>query len=102
MKSKLLVLAVAGLLAGGGLWLARSAWRSDKFALVGGTNETVSTVASAPVLRSASHQASTGVGSNMPPDHPKSGHTIRPPDQNRRFMDFTPEQRVQQARQGHG
>lgn len=43
--------------------------------------------------------ASPGTG----PDYPsRTRHVPEPPVPNRRFMDFTPEQRVQFARQGHG
>ena len=85
MKRKYLSLAIAALLAAGGLWLARSAWRAHTF-----------------------HQSSLGVGWKTPPSLPKpdqrlnSPARLAPPDPSRRFTDFTPEQRVQQARQGHG
>jgi hypothetical protein len=39
---------------------------------------------------------------NSNPVQPKPGHMLRPPDPNRHFTDFTPEQRVQFARQGQG
>src|SRR5262249_15939179 len=105
MKPKHLSLAIAALLAAGGLWFAWSAWRTDQF---------------------ASHKSSTGVGSKTvgepadtsnekpgenlgrgepkvsPPGQPKPGQMLRPPDPNRRFSDFTPEQRVEFARKGHG
>ena len=42
------------------------------------------------------------VGSNMSGAGPTPAHIPRPPIPNRRFQDFTPEQRVQLARQGHG
>ena len=114
MKTKHLSLAIAALVAAGGLWFARSAWRTHAF-----------------------HESSMDVGFKMPrrmrekPDvvmdgranrehrdinqgpemgaarydergHPKPGQMLRPPDPSRRFTDFTPEQRVQFARQGHG
>jgi hypothetical protein len=79
MKAKHLSLAIAALLAAGGLWLARSAWRTHAF-----------------------YKSSIGVGFKTPPDPPKPGQMLRPSDPNRRFTDFTPEQRVQFARQGHG
>jgi hypothetical protein len=37
-----------------------------------------------------------------PNNRPEPGHMLRPPDPSRRFTDFTPERRVQFARQGHG
>src|SRR5256885_15861223 len=47
-------------------------------------------------------KSSNGVGSEMPGARPKPGQMHQPPIPNRRFTDFTPEQRVQLARQGHG
>ncbi len=79
MKAKHLFLALAALLAAGGLWLARSAWRAH-----------------------ASHKSSMGVSAKMPRGGPKPGQMLRPPDPSRLFTDFTPEQRVEFARKGHG
>ena len=45
------------------------------------------------------NQMGSAVGSN---DGPATARTHRPPNPNRRFQDFTPEQRVKLARQGHG
>jgi len=102
MKPKHLSLAIAALLAAGGLWFAWSAWRTEQF---------------------ASHKSSTGVGfkttsenadttSEKPDENPgrrepkvsslgqlKPGQMLRPPDPMRKFWELTPEQRVQQARQ---
>jgi len=79
MKAKHLSLAIAALLAAGGLWLARSAWRTHAF-----------------------HKSSMGVGLKTPHGPPKPGQMLRPPDPSRLFRDFTPEERVQFAREGHG
>jgi hypothetical protein len=85
MKAKHLSLAIAALLGAGGLWLTRSAWRTPMF-----------------------HKSSMDVGSQAPHGPPKPGQMLNsparlaPPDPNRRFADFTPEQRVQFARKGHG
>jgi hypothetical protein len=94
MKAKHLFLAIAALLAAGGLWLARSDWRTH-----------------------ASNKSSTGVGletddgpsqDSRPHGQPKPGQMLNPParlappDPTRRFRDFTPEQRVEFARKGHG
>jgi len=79
MKAKHLSLVLAALLAAGGLWLARSAWRTHAF-----------------------QKSSMGVGFKTPHGRPKPGQMLRPPDPSRRFTDFTPEQRVQFARKGHG
>jgi len=79
MKAKHLFLAIAALLAAGGLWFASAAWRTH-----------------------ASHESSMGVGFKRPHGQPKPGQMPRPPEPNRRFTDFTPEQRVEFARKGHG
>ena len=80
MKAKRLFLVIVVLLAaGGGLWLARS----DR-----PTN--------------ASNKSSLGDGLETPHNLTKPGQILRPPDQSRRFRDFTPEQRVEFARKGHG
>ncbi len=105
MKAKHLSLAIAAVLAAGGLWLARSAWRTHAFQKpsmgVGGHNFDPNSVASLPKA------LQTGPAPG-PSDRPKPGQTLNapsrlaPPAPNRRFTDFTPEQRVQFARQGHG
>jgi hypothetical protein len=80
MRKKHLFLGIAALLVAGGLWLARSAWRAP-----------------------ASHPSRiSGTGPEAPRDHPSSGQQLRPPDQTRKFRDFTPEQRVEFARKGQG
>ena len=79
MKRKHLFLAIAALLAAGGLWFARSAWRTHTV-----------------------HRSSMGVGFEAPHDGPKSGQVLRPPDPSRLFTDFTPEERVEFARKGRG
>ena len=85
MKRRHLFLATAALLAAGGLWLVRSGWRTH-----------------------ALQKSSMGMGFKMPHGPPKPGQMLNwparlaPPDPTRRFRDFTPEQRVQFARQGHG
>lgn len=79
MKAKHLFVAIAVLLAAGGLWLARSTWRNQ-----------------------ASSKENLEVGSKTSSGPPKPGEMLRPPDPTRRFRDFTPEQRVEFARKGHG
>jgi hypothetical protein len=106
MKRKHLSVAIAALLAAGGLWFAISGWRSDHSAFhrsrtgVGaktphGTNLNPTSAAS---LRTASQ---TGAAHGAI-DGPKPSHTLRPPNQTRRFADFTPEERVEFARKGRG
>jgi hypothetical protein len=85
MKAKYLFLALAALLAAGGLWFAQSAWRTHAFP-----------------------KSSMGVGFETLDGPPKPGQMLNPParlappDPTRRFWDFTPEQRVEFARKGHG
>ena len=79
MKAKHLCLAIAALLAAGGLWLARTARRTH-----------------------APHKSNLDVGFKTAEGRPKPGQMLRPPDPSRRFTDFTPEQRVEFARKGHG
>lgn len=79
MNRKYLLLALASVLAVGGVWLSRSTYRS-----------------------AAIHQSTSDVGIETSPGAPKSGQILRPPDPVRRFTDFTPEQRVEFARRGHG
>jgi hypothetical protein len=99
MKRKHLFLAVAAVLAAGGLWFARSAWRTQAFHTssmgVGTVHQVQSDDINAQPARSQS-------ASEMSHGTPKPGQMLRPPDPTRRFTDFTPEQRVQFAREGHG
>jgi hypothetical protein len=93
MKAKHLSLAIAALLAAGGLWFAWSAWRTHAFhkSSMGAGFETPQ-----------GHESSMGVDFKRPHGQPKPGQMLRPPEPNRRFTDFTPEQRVEFARTGHG
>jgi hypothetical protein len=93
MKRKHLSLAIAALLAAGGLWFAWSAWRTH-----------ASPKSSMGVGFKTPHgqKSSMEVGFETPDGRPKPGQKLRPPDPTRRFMDFTPEQRVEFARKGHG
>ena len=75
LESKHLSLATAALLAAGGLWLARPAWRTH-----------------------AIQKSSLGIGFKTPHGPPRPGQMLRPPAPSRRFTDFTPEQRVEFAR----
>ena len=104
MKAKHLSLALAALLAAGGLWLARSAWRTHAFhqssmgvsvKMPRGPNFDPNSAASLP----GASQTGAAPG---PDNRPKPGQMLRPPDPSRRFTDFTPEQRVEFARKGHG
>ncbi len=112
MKAKRLFLAIAAPLAAGGLWLAQSAWRAHRQLVsqnssMGAGFKISSTPDSTPSSRTF-QRPSMGAGSKMPRGRPKPGQRLnsparlRPPNPNRLFEDFTPEQRVQFARQGHG
>ena len=79
MKAKHLSLAMAALLAAGGLWFAWSACRTHAF-----------------------QKSTMGVSFKTQNGRPKSGQMLRPPDPIRKFWELTPEQRVQQARQPNG
>jgi hypothetical protein len=79
MKRKHLFLAIAALLAAGGLWLAWAAWRAHTF-----------------------HKSNMAIGIKTPHGRPKPDQMLRPPDPTRRFRELTPEQRVKLARQPHG
>ena len=92
MKKKDRVLAgviMAALLAAGGLWLRRSGQ---------GPGGTVMETTGTGLSRVADGQPGPGEMDNPT----NGGRTLAPPDQTRRFREFTPEQRVLQARKGHG
>lgn len=87
MKRKHLFLAIAALLAAGGLWLARSSSRSDDSA----------------VQKSAADSAFKNPSDNpISPQMTNPAPQLAPPDPTRVFREFTPEQRVEFARKGHG
>jgi hypothetical protein len=110
MKAKHLFLAIATLLATGGLWLARPAWRTHAFQKSSmGAGSKMSRGPSFDRDSAASFPRACQTGPTPAPNnHPKPGQLLNlparlaPPDPTRRFTDFTPEQRVQFARQGHG
>ena len=114
MTRKHLFLAIAVLLAVSGLWLARSAWRTHVL-------ETSSTGIGSKTPRRTSEKPDvvmdgranrerrdiiqgpdTGAARDDEGGRRKPGQVRRPPVPNRRFTDFTPEQRVEFARKGHG
>jgi len=110
MKAKHLFLAVAALLAAGGLWLARSAWRTHTLqkSSMGVASKTPHDPDFAPNSAASLPSASQTSPAPGPGNRPSTGQMLNPPARlappvpNRRFTDFTPEQRVQFARQGHG
>ena len=107
MKAKHLYLAIAALLAAGGLWFAWSTCRThplhestkgDSFETQQGHELSMGV----GVETQQSYESSTGAGFKRPQGQPTPGQMLRPPEPNRRFADFTPEQRVEFARKGHG
>ena len=106
MKAKRLSLPIAAVLAAGALWFAWSAWRSDQFpsrkSRMGGDSNTPHGQNSNPTTAASVPSAAETGPAPGPTNRPMSGQMLRPPEPNRRFTDFTPEERVQFARQGHG
>ena len=110
MKARQLSLAIAALLAAGGLWFAQSAWRTHTFhkSSMGAGFETPPGLNSDPKSAVSLPRAPQTGPAPGPNNRPKPGQTLNPParlappEPDRRFTDFTPEQRVQFARQGHG
>jgi hypothetical protein len=104
MKPKYLSLAIAALLAAGGLWFAWSSWRTDQFASHKSSTG-VGFKAISENAEASSERLGENPGSGQPKvsrGQPNTGQMLRPPVPNRRFADFTPEQRVEFARKGHG
>ena len=104
MKAKHLSLAIAALLAAGGVWFARTAWRTHASSHKAGVEVGLKTTDGRPMSGQmrplATHReparnspAKTGT---------RTGPALRPPDPSRIFTDFTPEQRVEFARKGRG
>lgn len=86
MKRKHVLLGIVALLGVGGLWLGRETFHS------GNESSGESTAANFQIQE----------GQKEPGQTNGSQPHLAPPDQTRRFRDSTPEQRVEQARKGHG
>jgi hypothetical protein len=99
MNRKRLALAVAAGLAAGAWWLAPSGRRTDTTPSAGADHGLVRP--RGPTGPAAMHTPQ-GPGGDSGPDTIRPGQPPRPPEPNRLFMDFTPEQRVEFARRGHG
>lgn len=85
MRRKHLLLAAAAVFAAGGLWFAGSTWRTD------------------PLPKPAMDVHVEDVHlEDVPEGSPTPARMLQPPDPSKRFTDFTPEQRVEFARRGHG
>ena len=90
MKRKHLFLALAALLAVAALWFRRTTSRSD--------HSTFQKSSSASAFQNESDNPNSTETTNAA--NPTRMHA--PPDQSRKFREFTPEQRVEFARKGHG
>jgi hypothetical protein len=89
MKRKHLFLAAAALLiAAGGLWFARSPRQTE--------------LTHAAQASSMAEKGETQHEQPMTEQMRDRPARLLPPDPSRRFRDFTPEQRVEFARKGHG
>lgn len=109
MKRKQLILGVAALLVAGGFWFARSAWSTDSstesntavdFERTRAQTQNEPRPSPADSRMSSRIKTPEGEGSTGEMDH--SPARLAPPDPTRRFREFTPEQRVEFARKGHG
>lgn len=100
MRRERILLAAAVVFAVGGLWFAWSAMRGQAIEESGGALGDRAQPIAAPVPSLGEPGADAG-----PETSPGMARPIRPPrppEPNRRFSDFTPEQRVEFARRGHG
>ena len=109
MKRKHLFLGVAALLVAGGFWFARSAWSTDS-----STESNAAVDVKRPLAQNQNEPSPSPVDSRMssrikaPEGKGNTGEMdnsparLAPPDPTRRFREFTPEQRVEFARKGHG
>ena len=99
MKAKHLFL-VAALLAAGGVWFLAFHKSSTG---VGFKRPPGQARAPSSILDDSRRVSGPEAGpENSNPSSPKPGHMLRPPNPNRHFTDFTPEQRVEFAKKGHG
>lgn len=106
MKTKHLSLTFAALVAVSALWLAWAAWRTDSSleSSVGADGETRNGHVLSPSNIAGAQQPLSGpeIAGENSKSGPNSPPHLAPPVPNRRFTDFTPEERVKFARQGHG
>ena len=104
MKRRHLLLGLAAVLAGGGLWFANSGWRTHRIneSRAGDPQGREANVGGAGFEAQREDGPRMSLGSNGINGQLQPRQMLRPPEPNRRFADFTPEQRVQFARQGHG
>ena len=102
MKRKHLFLLMALLLAAGALWFARSTGRTRAIDQAStdvrfNTPHHSNSAPSSSVSLARDSRTDPSLGSN---NFPRRVH--RPPVPNKRFTDFTPEERVEFARKGRG
>ena len=103
MKRRHSFLAIAALLAAGGVWFLAFHKPST------GEMPRAQALAPSSTLDDSRRVSGPAAGpENSRPSTSKPGQMLNPParlappDPNRRFADFTPEQRVEFARKGHG
>src|SRR5262249_30296116 len=102
MKAKHLYPAIAALLAAGGLWFAWNAWRSADLTIHKSSKGVALKTPGGPNSDSNTATSLAKASQMGPTNRPTPGQVLRPPTPNRRFADFTPEQRVEFARKGRG
>jgi hypothetical protein len=88
------------------LWFAWSAWRTTDQLASHKSNTGAGFKAISEDTDTSIEKPAENPGRREPKvsslGQPKPGQMLRPPEPNRRFSDFTPEQRVEFARKGHG
>lgn len=103
MNRKYLLLAIAVLLAAGGIWFGSRGGRTEtsdnSTAELGSKMSEGANLESSRASLSKGSQVGSAVGTNNGTN--RSRH-FRPPNQTQIFTDFTPEERVKFARKGRG
>src|SRR2546423_13294857 len=106
MKRKHSFLAIAALLATGGLWLGHSAWRAQHLAnhksSMGKTPQGQALAPSSMLDDSRPVRGPEAGPENYRSPGPTPGPILRPPNPHRQVKDFAPGQRGQVRRDGDG
>lgn len=100
MKRNRPILLTAAILVLAGAWLAWTSWSSSRASREPGATSGDLTI-QAPA-RIDAHPDRMGAGLESASQEPGPDRGLGPPDPTRRFIEFTPEQRVEFARRGHG
>jgi hypothetical protein len=102
MKRKNLILVAAGLLAAVGLWVGRTYWSAEP------SEESMAGVTSTSSEHAPTSAQSSRTGGPNRQQGAVTGRMVNPPNRHappnptQKFADFTPEERVEFARKGHG